>query len=458
MYKIDNNAKIPLHIQLYNALKIEIKTKLKVGDKLPSIRKIALEYNLSKTTVSNAYAQLYAEGYIESRPKSGYYVSDLLDIKFTPLVKQDKIEQKKSYIYDFSPTMHDSSYFPIKIWRRLSYRALNLDLNFASYTDGQGEFGLREVIANYLKMSRGVKAKASNIVVTSSFINAISLVAKLLKSKKTTFAIESPGYYIAENIFREFGFKINKISLNIGGIDLEELKKSNSKIVYITPSHQYPTGIIMPVHKRQKLLKIMSNINGYIIEDDYDSELNYQTRPIPSLHGLDNSDIVIYVGTFAKALSPALRVTYLHLPDSILKLYKKSYDSHFSNVNIQIQKTLELFMKEGYFDRHLRKIRTQNKKKHNLMLECLKKELANSYEIVSKGAGIAILIYPINNFNWQKFKKLSQENSIKIYLASLCNSSNFEAIRLGFGGFSLTEIPNAIKAFAKVWWECLESV
>jgi len=451
MYKLDSKTEKALHIQLYEALKDDIINNLKVGDKLPSIRELCSNYNISKTTVQNAYNQLYAEGYIDSIPKKGYFVSELLECQFSPKISATSKESKKQYRYDFSPTKHHKSYFPIKIWKRLSHKALNLDLDFASYSNGQGELALREEIAKYLQNSRGVKARASNIVISSGFITAITLVAKLLKQKYANFAIESPGYYITENIFKEYGYKISKISLNMGGINLDELSKSDAKVVYITPSHQYPTGLVMPISKRQRVIELMHKKDGYIIEDDYDSELNYQSRPIPSLHGLDNYDRVIYVGTFAKALSPALRVTYMHLSDELLKAFKLSYDSHFCSVNIHTQKTLELFLKEGYFNRHLRKIRAQNKKKHNLMIKCLKSELGCSFEFVAKGAGLAILIYPKGSFNWQKFKELLEKESIKVYFASLCNTSNFEAIRLGFGNFDLDEIPKAIKAFAKVW-------
>ena len=238
-------------------------------------------------------------------------------------------------------------------------------------------------------------------------------------------------------------------------LNLEEFKKSGAKLVYITPSHQYPTGGVMPISKRQKLLKYINKIKGFIIEDDYDSELNYTSRPIPALAGLDESCNVIYSGTFAKALSPAIRVAYLHLPDSILERYLSSYDSHFARVSISTQKVLEKFIKDGYFDRHLRKIRTLNRKKHNLMLKSLKDELGNNFEILSSGAGLTILIYPTKPFNWDKFFKLLEQKQIKIYLASMCNLGGFEAIRLGFGSFDLDNIPKAISEFSATFRESI---
>ena len=458
MYKLDSKLKKPLHIQLYEELKKDIQNNLKVGDRLPSIRKIATLYNISKTTVENAYSQLYAEGYIYSQPKSGYFVSDLIEIPFKK--QKIKIESKEplEYIYDFSPTSHHKSYFPQKLWKRLTNQVLSKDIDFSRYIDGRGDISLQEAIAEYLLISRGVNAKASNIVILSRFIDAMSIIAKLLKPKFKDFAIESPGYYIAENIFREYEYKIRKIPLENSSIDLEEFKKSGAKIIYITPSHQYPTGGVMSISKRQKLLQYINSIDGYIIEDDYDSELNYTSRPIPALAGLDKSCNVIYLGTFAKALSPAIRVGYMHLPDSLLELYKNSYDSYFNSVNIITQKVLAKFIKDGYFERHLRKIRTLNKKKHNLMLKCIKNELKESVKILSSGAGLTILIYPTVPFNWERFFRLLEEERVKIYLASMCNLDKFEAIRLGFGSFDLDEIPKAIATFSKIYKNSIKIV
>jgi GntR family transcriptional regulator/MocR family aminotransferase len=283
----------------------------------------------------------------------------------------------------------------------------------------------------------------------------MSLVAKLLKQKFTYFGMEDPGYHVARRVFEEYGYKIKKIKVDNEGVQLSSLKTSNAKLIYITPSHHYPTGVTMPLSKRVKLLEYINNINGFIIEDDYDSELAYYNRPIPSLQGIDGNDSVIYMGTFAKSLSPALRVSYMVLPKQLLPLYKMSYDAHFPRVSISTQKTLELFMKKGYWERHLRKIRTINKKKHHHLKSLLQKHLKKSFEIVTDGAGLAILINPTVAFDWNKFKQLAEKNSIKLYLAKERSGGNFEALRMGFGGFSLKELEEAIEAFSVIWHESM---
>jgi len=211
----------------------------------------------------------------------------------------------------------------------------------------------------------------------------------------------------------------------------------------------------MPISNRLKLLEWAKQEDGLIIEDDYDSELRYSSRPIPSLQGLDNFDRVVYMGTFAKSLSPALRVSYMVLPKHIIPLYKESYDAHFPRVALSTQKTLELFMAQGHWERHLRKIRTLNKKKHNLMRDLLKEKLGDTMEIVSQGGGLAILIHPTVAFNWKKFKELAEKEKIKLYFAKERSGGDFEAIRMGFGGFSEEEVKDAVEAFAWVWDESL---
>ncbi len=456
MYIIDPNLKTPLYLQLYNELKKDIINNLKPNDKLPSIRKIASTYNLSKNTVQNAYSQLYAEGYIDSYEKSGYFVLDLNDEKF---ITTNNIQPQKenhtciSYKYDFYPVGLSEKSFPLKLWKRLTSKAIDESLVFGKYSNGQGEIELREQISKYLIESRGVKCTASNIIISNGFSEAMSLVAKIMKEKYTTLAIEDPGYHIAKKIFKSFEYKINSINITSSGIDIKQIKKLKSKILYITPSHQYPTGVTIPITNRLELLKWAKNTNSIIIEDDYDSELSYINRPIPALQGLDNHDNVIYFGTFSKALSPTLRVSYMVVPDFFMQLYKQTFDCNFAKVSLITQKTLTLFLKDGHYEKHLRKLRTQNRKKHNLLKNYLHKYLKESFKIESYGAGLSILINPTVPFDMKKFKNLAEQNSIKLYFAHSITDGKWEAIRLGFGRFNQEKLEEAIKLLSNIWFE-----
>ena len=457
MYILDANSKTPLHIQLYQAIKEDIVSNYQVGDKLPSIRKVASLYNLSKNTVESAYSQLYAEGYVESRAKSGYYVSELFFDSFRTEEsnKSSDTQTPKSYQYDFFPARLHKEDFPLKTWKRLYNRVITQETDFGAYPQGQGELVLREAIAEYLKNSRGVVCGVENIIITHGFIDSIELIAKLAKARYGHFAQEIPGYHIAHKVFKSYGYNISPIKVDDKGLCVEELKKSQAQIVYITPSHQYPTGVTMPVTNRLRLIAHVQSMGGLIIEDDYDSELAYYNRPIPSLQGLDKGENVAYLGTFAKALSPSIRVGYMVLPSWLMKLYKQSYDAHFARVSLTTQLTLAGFIKEGHWDRHIRRIRILNKKKHQAMKNAIEKCLGSSCKIVAQGAGLAILIVPTSSsFDWERLKALTEKNGILIYLAKQVSGGEFQAVRMGFGGFRLEEIEGAVEAFGLCWREC----
>jgi GntR family transcriptional regulator / MocR family aminotransferase len=453
MYLINQNSKIPLHIQLYNELKKDIIKNLNIGDKLPSIRKTSSLYNLSKNTVESAYRQLYAEGYIESIPKSGYIVNDTNYEDFTPNNTTNILEEIQiiQYQYDFTPARLSKDTFPIKLWKRLFIKAMDESLDFGIYPEGKGELELRKEIAKYLISSRGVRCHENQVIISNGFGDSIGLLAKMLRNNHQLLAIENPGYYVPNQVFQDYGYKIDKIGVDENGIKLKQLNQSNAKIVYVTPSHHYPTGVSIPISNRLKLLEWAKEKNGIIIEDDYDSELSYSNRPIPSLQGLDNNDRVVYLGTFSKSLAPALRVAYMILPIHLLDKFEEYFDSFFPKVSLFTQKTLELFMKDGHWDRHLRKIRTLNRKKHNIMKDCLKKYLGDTMEIVVQGGGLSILINPIIPFDLEKLINLSESKKIKIYFTK----GDWKAIRMGFGGFKEEEIEKAVIAFSKIWNKCI---
>ena len=457
MYHIEQNSKIPLHIQLFEALKKDIIENYQVDEKLPSIRKIATTYNLSKNTVENAYSQLVAEGYIDSVPKSGYVVveNNYIDFRDEYNYEEKNKTKKKEVLYDFYPACLEKENFPIKLWKRLFNKVVDDSVDMGKYSDRQGEYELREQIATYLNQSRAVKCSASQVVLGNGFISSMSLLCMILKNH-TTLAMEEPGYHVARRTFENHDFKIDKINVGQHGVNLAELENTKAKLLYITPSHQYPTGVAIPISNRLKLLDWAKQNQAYIIEDDYDSELSYVNRPIPSLQGLDKNQRVIYIGTFSKALSPALRVSYLVLPKALLEIYKEKFFYYDSGVCLLTQKTLKEFIKQGHWDKHLRKTRTQNKKKHNLLKKLLEEKLGNSMKIVSQGGGLSILIQATKSFNYEKLLEIGSKNKINLYPAKPRSGGNFQAIMMGFGGLKEEELEKAITAFSKIWFDCFD--
>lgn len=454
MYIINKNSKTPLHIQLYEEIKKEIISQLKVGDKLQSIRKIATQYNLSKNSVESAYSQLVIEGYVESYSKRGYFVIDTnLEILSTykRVEKLTNIQEKK-FLYDFHPARLEKGSFPLKIWKRTFTKAIDESIDFGRYSQIQGEYGLRDEVSKYLIQSRGINCDANQVVICNGFSDSMGLIISLLKKRYKTLAIENPGYAVASKVFEAHGYKIKKIPVDNNGIHLEKLKESKAKLVYITPSHQYPTGVTIPISNRIKLLNWAKENDALIIEDDYDSELTYENRPIPALQGLDRFDKALYVGTFSKSLSPAIRVSYLVLPKFLVN---ELNDTLESKVCLFTQKTLELFLKEGHWDRHLRKIRTQNKKKYLLLKKQLQTELGSSMKIVNKGGGLAIHINPTVPFDFILLKKLATDNEIKLHFAKKRCGGDWDALMMGFGGLKEEDIIPAVQIFAIIWKKCI---
>lgn len=456
MYFIDKNCKTPLHIQLYEEIKKEIIHKLKVGDKLQSIRKVATIYNLSKTSVESAYSQLMAEGFIDSYPQKGYFITDTNYENFKNETKltSEKEKSKDEFLYDFHPARLEKESFPLKTWKRIFNKAIDESINFSTYRDAQGEYGLREEITKYLIESRGVRCTSNQIIICNGFGDSMELVIRLLNKTHNTLAIEHPGYYVTREIFEANNYKIKKIPVDKNGINLEKLKNSNARLVYLTPSHQYPTGVSIPISNRIKLLDWAKQNDALIIEDDYDSELTYDNRPIPSMQGLDKFGRVIYVGTFAKSLSPAIRVSYLVVPSILLKEFNEVFESR---VCLFTQKTLEKFMNEGHWDRQLRKIRTLNKKKYHLMKKHLEINLSDTMTIVNQGGGLSIHINPTSSFDWKKLKTLAIQRNIKLHFAKDKVGGDWEAIMMGFGGLKEEEIEPAINLFSQIWHKCLRN-
>lgn len=462
MYLLDKTAQKPLYVQLYDAIKDEISDSLRAGTKLPSVRKIAAEYKISKTTVELAYQQLYAEGYIESIPKSGYFVADSLQVysASSAAAPLNASEVKPRIRYDFFPARLTQDVFPLKLWKRLFIKAMHEELDFGAYGDRQGELGLRTEISKYLIQSRSVKCEASQIIICGGFNDSMNLLSSLFKDHYHQIAVEHPGYPAICKVFDDYGYGIVPVDVNENGLNIDHLEKTEAKLVYITPSHQYPTGVTIPIANRIKLLNWSKRVEGIIIEDDYDSELRYQNRPIPSLQGLDNDDRVIYVGTFSKSLSPALRVSYLVLPHRFLDAYVHLCQARHQRccVALSTQKTLERFMAEGHWDQHLRKIRTMNRKKHDLMKEHLKNTLGAMIEIISEGGGLAILIRPTLEIDLQTLRKNALKEGLKLYCASDLYGETWEAIRMGFGGLSETEIIESIDLLKTVWMKTIAQV
>lgn len=459
----DYSKNTPLYIQLYKYIKREIQIgTIKPKTKLPSKRKLASYLGISQNTVKTAYEQLCAEGYIESKLRIGMFVTRLEDNLFYSIPtngKPDVIIKPKNdfkYLIDFNSGHVDLECFPYSTWRKLTAQSLYSDeSNLLLIGDAQGEECLRKEISKYIFESRSVKCIPEQIVIGAGTQYLMILLCMLL-GKDYSYAIENPGFHRARYVFNDQGIDLHPISIDDDGICIDDLRKSSARVVYVTPSHQFPYGMVMPVSRRLELLKWCKENNGYIIEDDYDSEFRYKGKPIPSLQGLDKNEKVIYVGTFSKSLIPSIRISYLVLPQKLIKKYQEHFKAYKQTVSKLHQNTLYKFMEEGYLLSHINKMRTLYGKKHTTLLFAIDKYMKEKIEIIGVQSGLHILLKVKNGMTEQELIQSAHKMKIKVYPTSICYdgcvTSEFPMILLGFGGLTEMQIEEGIHMLKKAWF------
>lgn len=416
---LDPTKKEPLYEQIYNSIKEEIVTgALPFGARLPSARRLAKHLDVSRNTIDTAYAQLSAEGYIESKPKRGFFVcqvEELAELHIPIRIEEEEEEASVERIpYDFSPSGVDMAQFPYHIWRKL-LKEIMIDDNSELFQKGnfQGDLELRKAIMYYLRQSRGVHVHTSQIIVAAGMENLLFLLHQIM-GEKVSIGIENPVYKNAYSILKELNFKIHPISMDENGMSVKQLEMTDANLAYVTPAHQYPTGVIMPVGRRSQLLRwAKKDPDRYIIEDDYDSEFRYQGKPIPAMQGLDDGENVIYIGTFSKAIAPAIRASYMVLPKKLVKTYQTIGQTFSCAVSRIDQKVLTLFLTEGHFERHLNRMRNIYKEKHDLLITSLRR-LDQNIKIYGHGAGAHIIAsFPVDD--QERFQKELREKGVMIY-------------------------------------------
>lgn len=462
MFVLDHDGQEPLYKQLYKQIRADVLSgKLPAHARLPSVRDLAAELSASRNTVDGAYQELSAEGYIYSKERSGYFVS-ALDQHTAPLSlsngsrKQDRAHRPApAFRYDFHPARLDPSSFPATQWRTCFLECLRENAGeFSHYGDPEGDWRLRSNIQQYLERSRGVICEPGQIVICAGLQHSLDLVAHLLHESHATVAVESPGYHLPASVFRNNGFNIVPVSVGPDGIDLDALKACGGTIAYVTPSHQLPMGYVMPVANRLKLIEWAESGGNLIIEDDYDSELRYHGKPIPSLQGLRPGGNIIYTGTFSKVLSPALRLSYMVLPSSLLTRFRAFYHDYFSTVSLLEQKTMAKFMELGYWERRVRRMRIGYQKKHDAMLSAIEQHFGTRATVVGQGAGLHLVIQlQGENPGEAEIIRLAAQSGINLFpFSATCvtGAPDVTSLLLGFGGMSAAEIGQGIELLSRI--------
>lgn len=418
---LNTSSHIPLYEQIYEYLKKEIQCgQLPYQSKLPSTRSLASHLSVSRNTVDMAYGQLLSEGYIESYPKRGYYVNEIKNlIKPIPVKEEQEENTEKSiavitYQYDFSPFSVDLEHFPYHTWRQLSKNCLKDNTDLFLLGENQGDYQLRKAIASYLHQSRTVQCTEEQIIIGAGVDYLLKLLSSILGPDQKA-AMENPTYKRAYNILQDSGYFITPIPLDSNGMKVDILSKTNCNIAYVTPSHQYPIGIVMPIKRRMELLNwAAQEENRYIIEDDHDSEFRYKGKPFPSLQGIDSNNKVIYIGTFSNAIAPAIRVGYIVLPPKLLEQYKKRVSFYSCTVSRIDQAIITEFIVNGYFERHLNRMRKVYKSKHDFLLSCLK-PFQSFLKISGEHAGMYLVVEIDCAISEQEIINCAKEKKIHIY-------------------------------------------
>lgn len=451
-----------LYEQIYEYIKKEMKEgKLLAGERLPSTRSMAEQLQVARSTVEYAYDQLLSEGYLEARPYKGYFVCDIRELfgleKEKPTIAKTSggtKEPKKDYCYDFSPNAIDMSGFPFGIWKKITKNILN-DGNQDLFSQGepQGDEDLRGTISRYLHSSRGVNCEPDQIVIGAGNDYLLMLLEKILGEKKTV-AMENPTYKRAYHIFRSMDYKLLPLHGTTGDALLQELSLKNPDMIYVMPSHQFPTGSIMPVKTRSMLLNWAGKEEGrYVIEDDYDSEFRYHGKPIPALQALDGQGKVIYMGTFSKAIAPAIRVSYMVLPPKLCQQYRENCYFYSCTVSRIDQRILNEFIKDGYFERHLNKMRKIYRQKHEVLLEQLK-PFRNRFTISGENAGLHLVLTAKTDITEKELIDKALDCGVKVYGMSdslVARAERKPSLLLGFGGLNVTEITEAVSRLQEAW-------
>ncbi|SUT86044.1 transcriptional regulator [Actinobacillus ureae] len=453
-YLLNKQQATPLYLQLYQQIKRSIYSQeLQLGDKLPSKRQLCEHLQISQNTVESAYAQLLAEGYIESKPRSGFFVCFQAELAYphTNVVKSFVNPTACSeYEIDFNPNKIDSQSFPFNRWKKCANWA---NKDFLNMGDKQGDLNLRQQISQYLLASRGVNCEPEQIVIGAGLESCLQQLILLFQQLNPTmnWAMESYGYPTVEKLLHLYQKPIVKMPFSSENyqLDIPFLEQNRINVAYLTPSHLYPFGHILTIGQRQQLLEWAVAQDGrYIIEDDYDSEFRYTGKPIPSLQSLDRQDKVIYLGSFSKLLMPSLRITFLVLPRNLLREYQRYCEFFNASVSRLEQQRLAKFIQSGEFEKHINRMRKVYRKKMELLCELLV-PYSKRIKYYGEHSGFYLLIELLDETrSLNQLVTLANAQKIKVYPI---HQQQRRLFSLGFGHLSEEQLREGLDKLLHCW-------
>lgn len=479
--KLDNTSTVPLHQQLYKELRQAILSgRLQCAQRMPSSRALAKNLAVSRTTVLLSYDQLLGEGYLKTVPASGTFVAcQLPDELLQSTVPQPVSPPPKSCIklssygatlanvelpppppkshIDFGfygkPALDE---FPIQLWRRLLSRTCRASPTMLDYaSDPAGYKPLREAIARYLIQSRAVRCTPNQVIIVNDSQQALDLLARLLLNPGDRVAMEDPGCFEARYVFQAQGAEVLPVPVDDSGMVVESLPVGTVpiKLAYVTPSHQFPTGVVLSLSRRLALLAWAQQSGAIILEDGYNSEFRYDERPIPALQGLTVGDSVIYIGTFSKVLFPALRMGYVVVPERLAPLVVRAKWLGDRQSPLLEQCTLTHFINEGHLDSHIRRMRILYAQRRQILVESIKHELGDRATLMGDNAGMNMMVQFHTHLSDEEIISRAIQNGVKLNsIRACCIKADGEGkFVLGYANLTPEKIQDGVSRLARVF-------
>ncbi|WP_210124526.1 MULTISPECIES: PLP-dependent aminotransferase family protein [unclassified Staphylococcus] len=450
-----------IYRQLYNDLKDDILAyKYESHEKLPSKRAMAQHANISVNSVKAAYEQLLEEGYIYTQERKGYYIEPLEQLIVKPQTQiqlEDYYrEAAPQYQYSFSHMSTNIENFPMETWLKLQKQVFRqFTSRLSSIPEFKGPMELRQTIAKLVSYKRGIHCHPEQIIIGSGTNVLLKQLLDVME-EDSKIAVENPGYSRFRDLLNRSQKVTIPVSLDNKGISIKALKALNPNLVIVTPSHQFPMGTIMPISRRIDLLNWMTQTNGYIVEDDYDSEFKYNTDNIPSLYSFDKSGRVIYLGTFSKTLMPGLRLSYMILPTSLVKRFETTNHNVIPDFSMLNALTLYMLIKDGHYERYIKKMHHIYEEKRIKLIIALKKEFKDKITIKDTKAGLHFIVEVKTNYSYTEIESRAHEHQVELYTINrftvepVGETTATKTLIIGFANIDLTTMSKAVSTLKAI--------
>lgn len=467
------HSKDPLFSQVYAGLRKGILTgKLRRGDRLPSTRQLAEQLGVSRTVVLLAYDQLLAEGFTRGTQGSGTFVSDAMvragrpKPKSTANVRLSKFgaaaassvldmpaEKVKRLRYDFAFGRNSMATFPFEAWRRILLRhSRATSVRGLDYGPPTGAPELRDAICSHVRRARGIVCDPSEIMILNGSQQALDLISRILIDRGDKVAIEDPHYQGAREVLRAAGARLYGVPVDCEGLDPGRLPRQ-AKALFVTPSHQFPTGVVLSLSRRMAVLGWASRTNAIIVENDYDGEFHYEGYPVESMHSLDSEGRIVYIGTFSRTVFPSLHIGYVIVPKGLSQAFRSAKwlsDQHSATLE---QQTLAEFISSGLYGRHLRKLRRANALRRDALVQSVAKHCGDRVAMTGEESGAHVVLWPQSGQTESALIRQAADKGVGIYGISHCflGEERRAGMMLGYARLSEREIREGIRLLSETF-------